>query len=585
MQDPYRMIVVNVVASLVVGIGLIIYKFIYPKKKINLFCLLLIITTLPILSILREGSYNSGDLSLHTKYAMQFFDNLSQGNLIPKWTGNHCNSYGCPEFIFIFILPYYLISVFHLLGFQFISSVKILLISSFFISGIGMYMWVKDELGKKPAFVASIFYLFAPYHLIDLHFRVSIGELLSFAILPFIFLLTKRLMESKKAVYFLLTSLFLALLILSHQATSLVSLPFIVLYGGLIWFRDKNKKISTVFPIFIAIIFGIGLTAFYWLPILAESKFILYGIGNGIGFHPFLEYFYSPYRFGLLFQGHMGELYLIVGYTQWVIFVASIYLLFKKKIERNDKHLLILLLVSLIVLFILMQSFTRPVWDLFYFAKNIQFSWRLLIEISLFVSVIAGIVVKYTKSKTLIIILCFVTIFYTILNWGNRKSEPTINDIFLRNQHIFTDPKWYELTTPKWVRHSGKWVSAYPKGHIEVISGKANILQIKRLITKHEYIIDVKQDALLKENTYFYPGWKITANNKYVNIMYKNSKYPGVITFILKKGIYIVKVEFTDTTDRIAGKYITIITVIFLSLTTFILSRKKILKTRTSSKA
>ncbi len=555
MVDAYHMIVVNLIASAILSLSLLIYRFVYPKKQINLFYLLILLMLLPLISILRKGSYQSGDLSLHVKYAMQFFDNIAQGNLIPRWIGNHCASYGCPEYIFIFFSPYCIISIFHFIGLSFLGSVKLLLITSFILSGIGMYYWIKDELGEKSGFVAAIFYLFAPYHLIDLHFRVSIGELVSMAVLPFLFLSAKRWLYKKNSNYFLFTALLFAFLILSHQATALVASPFVLIYGLL---KMKNSRKNFIGLVIIATPYIIGalMAAFYWLPILSESKYIFYGHIDQIDFHPFLQFFYSPHRFGLLFQGHMGELYTSVGYTQWAVIAFAIYLFLKKKVKASDKPLLLFSLVSFFILFFMMTKISNPVWNFLYFLKNIQFSWRLLIEATFFVSVIAGIVIKYINNKVIIFLLVFITIFYTILNWGNRQTEPQINDTVLRNQSVFTDNSSVELTTPYWVHINFNKTYQFPQGHIQILSGKAEIRETKRLQTVHRYIVNAQTNVEIKENTFYYPGWTVTANGSVLKLNYNNPKYPGIITFKLPKGKYSVDLEFKDTNDRKIGEII-----------------------------
>ena len=568
MIDAYHMITVSLIASAILGLSLLIYRFVYPKKRINLFYLLILLMILPLISILRKGSYQSGDLSLHVKYAMQFFDNIAQGNLIPRWIGNHCASYGCPEYIFIFFSPYYIISIFHFIGLSFLGSVKLLLIASFILSGVGMYYWIKDELGEKSGFVAAIFYLFAPYHLIDLHFRVSIGELVSMAILPFLFLSTKRWLDKKNSNYFLFTALLFAFLILSHQATALVASPFVLIYG-MLKVKISRKNLIGLALITAPFIIGGLIATFYWLPILSESKYIFYGHIDQIDFHPFLQFFYSPHRFGLLFQGHMGELYTSLGYSQWAVIAFAIYLFFKKKVKASDKPLLLFSLISFFILFFMMTKISNPVWNLLYFLKNIQFSWRLLIEATFFVSVIAGIVIKYINNKVIVFLLVFFTIFYTILNWGNRQTEPQINDTVLRNQAVFTDNSSVELTTPYWVHINFDKTYQLPQGHIQILSGKAEIRETKRLQTVHSYIINAQTNVEIKENTFYYTGWTVTANEMVLKLNYNNPKYPGVITFKLPKGKYLVDLEFKNTNDRIIGKMISGISLILL-ITLFI---------------
>ncbi len=566
MVDPYRMIFVNLIDVMAVGVSLLFYYYVYPKKKINLFFLLLILSILPLVSVLRKGTYESGDLSIHVKFAMQFFENLSQGNYFPEWIGRHCSGYGCPVYIFLFTLPYYVISFFHMLGFTFLASAKLLLISTYILSGVGMFIWMKNELNEKAAFVAAIFYLFAPYHFIDLHFRVSIGELLSMAILPFAFYFTKRLIETKRPVFFILNGVSFASLILSHQVTSFVSLPLLFLYGLLVWSRDKKKDFLKLLIMTFSLISGILLASYYWIPLLLESKYTWYKIEDVIAFHPLSSFLYSQNRFGLLFQGHHGELYLNIGYVQWVIIGISLFLLLKRRLQGKEKKLMLAVFITFVSFFIMMQEITKPIWDFFSFLKNFQFSWRLMVEIILLTSVMAGLITTKIKNNTFIVILCSITILYTILNWGNRKTIPT-NDATLKIQELFDEyPGGVDLTTPKWVDKYKQWIGTKPLSYIETLSGNSEFKTIIRTQTKHVYLVNIKKASLIKENTFYYPGWKVFANNKEIPIVYKNSQYPGVITFNLKEGFYKIDVIFSDTKDRKYSKLISL-----LSLISFIL--------------
>lgn len=559
------MVVIDLAASIIVIIGLFVYKRIFPKKKINLFLLLLIIALLPLISILRPGSYESGDLSYHVKFAIPFFDNIMQGNLLPRWMPNHCSGYGCPAYIFIFLLSHYLISAFHFIGFTFIDSAKIVMALSFILSGMGMFFWMRDEFGEKPAFVAAVFYLFAPYHLIDLHFRVSIAELVSIAILPFLFLTTKRLVESKLQSYFIYTSILFALLIISHQVTSLASFPFLLIYGFAVWMRLRKRNINILLTTVLSYICGLLLTAFYWLPIFVESKYTLFSIINEMEFHPLRDYFFSPNKLGFLFQGHKGELYTSIGYTQWFVIFAGLYILLKKKVKGKEKILLAGSLVIFSILFLMMQSFTKPIWDVVPVIKNFQFPWRLLIEAIIAIAVIAAIVVKTYTNRNFFIVLCFITIAYTILNWANRGAVPQITDTVLRNRVVWPN-NGLDVLTPIWVDIHKQWFDKPIKKHIEILSGKAEIKEISRSIIRHEYVILANSKTYIKENTFYFPGWRLMLNNKEANINYKNKDFPGVITFDVNKGLYKVELIFTDTIDRKIGKWISVVTAVIIGV-------------------
>lgn len=584
LPQPYSMVALGLLSASAVGIFLLFYHFVYPKKKLGYLPMLILISLIPLVSVFRNGSYESGDLSLHVKYAMGFFDNITQGNLIPQWMGNDCTTYGCPEYIFIFFLPYYLISLLHFIGLSFLASVKALLIVSFIASGIGMYYWMRDELGEKAGFVAALFYLFTPYHLIDLHFRVSIGEMVALAILPFLFWFTKRYIEKEKKMYFLLFSLMLSLLILAHNATAFLSFPLLFLYGGYVWMHTHPRKKSVAVKLVCSVLLGVSLSAFYLLPLVSLSQYIWYSKDNQIGFHPWNYLLYSPYRFFLLFQGRYGELYTSIGYTQLFVVVLSVYLLLKGKIKSKEKYLLTGLLFLFLFLFYFMLDISKPVWDNFSFLKSIQFSWRLMVQMSLITSVIAAIVVTKVKMRYFFIALCVVTVMYTALNWGNRKSLSEVNDTILRGQVVYPEKKGFvELTTPHWVDREADWIGVMPKRPVDVLSGSASITPLERSITSHSYKIVVAKDAVVKENTYYFPGWELYVDNVRKPINFQNKDYKGVITFPLEKGVHTVVLQYVSSSASIVGQKISAVSlIIFLFLLFF--PEKKVKRNKKKSK-
>ena len=172
------MVFINIMSSLALLGGLLFYKFIFPKKKINLFFLLILISILPIISIFRNGDYESGDFNIHIYRIMSFYDSLKEGIIMPSWAAELNATYGNPLFIFNYSLPYYIISLFHFIGISFISSMKLYLGLTLYLSGIFMYLWIKELTGNKlAAFTSAIFYIFNPYHLIDVHFSILLQNI------------------------------------------------------------------------------------------------------------------------------------------------------------------------------------------------------------------------------------------------------------------------------------------------------------------------------------------------------------------------------------------------------------------------
>jgi len=455
--------------------------------------------------------------------------------------------YGDPHFLFAYFLPYLIPSFFHFIGFSFLISMKLLLAISFLFSGITMFFWVKDELGEKSGFVSAIFYLFMPYHLLDMHFRVTIAENLSFAFLPLILLAIKKNIEYNSKKWFIILSISFTLLILSHQAISVMFLPIMILYSIFIWLRIKNRMIKKIAYCFLSIFFGLLISSFYWLPIVFLAKFTQQGLSPAsIAFPNFTELLYSPWRFGFLFQGHKGELSYLIGYTQLLIVLLSIYLVLKGKFNKKLKKILLFFLAIAVAIFVLILPISKVIWAITPLLKYSQYSTRLLVPLALCISVIAGIVTKKINKTWFITLLCFLTVIYTLLNWGNRRTIPGINDNYLKQEFNLRPNGGLEPTSPIWAKLNTFEFNKKTRTNIEVLEGKAIIKESLRTPILHSYRIYAKSNIEIKENTLYFPGWIVTANERGGVINYKSSKFPGVITFKLNKGTYNVDVKFTD---------------------------------------
>lgn len=575
MQDPYRMVFTNILTLFFLGGSLLFYRYIFPRRNINLLVLLLLISTLPIISIFRSGTYESGDLSVHTSYLINFYENLKNNILLPQWAPILCGGKGCPNFMFEYILPYYISSFFHLLGFSFLNSIKILLASSFIASGLGMYLWLKTEFNKNIAFVGAIFYLFAPYHLEDLHFRVSVGEVLSFFPLPFVFYFTNLFIKTKQVKHFLLIILFIFLLILSHSSTTIATLPILFLYGFIKIFQLEHKDIKLFLKFISSIIFAIGVSTFYWLPGLAEVKYNWLSLDAKIGgFRPINEFLYSPARYGFLFQGNNGELRLIIGYSHLLVVALLIILLLKKNISSKYKNLALCFLSFFFLYFLAMLDISKTILRKFLFFNSFVLIWRLLVPISLITSFIAAIVITHYKNKFFIFILTLFTITSTVLNWGNRKIVPeNINNY--KNEWVMYS-EYYNQDNPIYKKKLDERVDfksaeslaalarVRKKSSIEVLNGDAIVVQINRTPINHEYLLNVIENSNIRENTFYFPGWKVIANEKEIPINYEDKNNFGLITFKLRKGLYKVNIIFTDTPIRKIGKYISIMSLMIL---------------------
>lgn len=566
MHEPYKQIVVNLLLSGLLLVIVLIFKF--KKKRLNLFTLLMLISVLPIVSIARPGTYESGDLTLHSVFLQSSYENLKDGIWIPQWAGGLCGGQGCPVFLFEYTLPFYIGSFFHVIGFSYIDSMKLFLATTFVASGISMFVFLKDEVNIRAAFVGSLLYLFAPIHLMEMHFRVSVGTHAAFIFIPLAFLFAKKSLQ-KKLLFIILGGLNFLLLILSHSSISFVVIPAAIIYA----YIKKKKMSDMIFPIF-SIVLGVLLSAFYTLPALVEVRHTWYSqtiqyVGD---FKPFAEYIYSPARYGLLFQGKDGELRLIVGYVHLFIVGVACFLLVRKKYDRRDKRLVSFWLVYFFVCFLLMLSITKPLWNQVFFLRSFVLPWRMLVPIA-FITASLGALITKRWSNTWLTILCISIVGITILNWGNRKMIPIDTNAYNTHWSLYTqyfDPKnpMYTMRYNDQIRKVPQLVLNRPKANLEVLRGNATILSLSRTQINHVYFVHAETDSVFSENTFFFPGWTVYANGEKVPINYENNERFGRLTFSLPKGLYNIRASFEDTPIRKTGKIISLVSLLGMAIFT-----------------
>lgn len=558
MLDPYRMIVVNCIAIISLFIGIVIYKFIYPKKNINLLVVVVLLSSILSISIFRKGIYESGDFTIHLYRTISFYHSLAEGHFLPSWASELNATYGYPLFIFNYTLPYYLLGFIHWLGFSFISSMKIFLSLNIILSGVFMY-----ELSKRifkndlAAFTSSVFYLFSPYHLVDVHFKIVIGEIIFFTLLPLYFLFLERLLEKKK-VHILTTGFALSLLIMSHIV---IALFVIFLSGAYCIYKIYKKRSRTSYCIYFltSVVLGGLSTVYIWLPPFILTKFTIYqkAIENHVLSLPVTDLLYSPWRFGFLFQGPYGEISNLIGYSQLIILLILLWLVLQKKISKKYISDVRFWLITTVVLLFLITPYADFFWYAVPFIRNVG-NHRLLLIVAFTFSVLAGYLSLINKRKYLLYMFIIFTIVSTILNWGQRRVIPFITDKDIQKSlpqstargegHYYANSLWADQNHP--------WREIPPNEQLTVISGSVTVKNVKRNSTSHTYVINSKSTATLQDNTLYFPGWSVKVDGKKVKIDYETN---SLIKFNVQRGLHYVEVSYEDIELYKISKYISVI--------------------------
>ncbi len=261
------------------------------------FYLILLLCLLPaIVPIFKPYVSGTADGLGHRFRLVSFYNSLNQGIMHPRWAGEAALGYGAPTFLFNYPLPYYLASLILKAGFSVNQSGQLLSAAALLLSGFAMYILAKFLTGEKIAgVVASVVYVYAPYHLLMTYLYDAWGEILAFIFPPLIFYLMiglinksniyqqhdkdkilnikdkKYLLKIKNifnfsSVYFIFNFLFLifswVLFILSHNVSAVMFAPILLLLA-LVFGEFKIKPFIMILNTFIL---GVIISAFFWLP-------------------------------------------------------------------------------------------------------------------------------------------------------------------------------------------------------------------------------------------------------------------------------------------------------------------------------
>lgn len=495
---------------------------------------------------------------------MAFYDAIKEGNLMPSWAKDLNATYGYPLFIFNYPLPYYFISFFHLIGFSFIYSLKIFLALSFILSGIFMYLFSKQIFKNNlAAFTSSIFYLFTPYHLISLHFKITIGEILCFILIPLFFLFTLKLIAEKKFVYLILSGLLLGLISLSHIYIAIILFPVVFLYiiGKL------GIEIKSIKYLFLIFLITIAISAFQWSPPLIYSSYLFTSVNpvniDALYSPNLIDLLYAPWRYGLLFQGPKGELSFLIGYTQLAIILFLAINFVQGKIHEKYKKEIAIWLFLILMFILLVNPISKEFWNKIPIISSAG-SHRLLILIAFCTSVLSGYYALINKNRKIFIyLIIIIAIGSTILNWGQRRLIPEINDTVLRNGLPLSTARGeaHFYANTRWVNPKHPWFSQIPSSHLEILNGKAQITDLEILSAEHKYMVNAYSPVTVRENTLYFPGWKANSNGKNINIKPDEN---GVISLILPKGKQTMELTYKDLPEFTLSKIISGITFIII---------------------
>ena len=527
----------------------------------------LFISLLPLIDLLHPGLPLTHDGKDHVARIANFYQALSEGVIFPRWGANLNWGYGHPVLMFLYPLSSYIASAFHLIGFSLTDSVKLVFATGFVASGLTMFFWARNQWDNYVGVAAAALYMYAPYRFVDLYVRGAIGEHMAFIFPPLILYFTLEFFKSKSArtdyFYFSLVALSTALLILAHNAISIMFFPVICAYICILSYT--RKRVRKLILSFGGLFIGFLLSSFFVLPAFIEGKYTLRDIVVGdeykTRFIDPLKLFFSPWNYGIT-----GQFSIQLGFVQLVgliMFPFTLTRLFKSKKKENALLLMVFLVFFILSLFVMLPH-SQFLYDIVTTLKKFQFPWRFLCLCVFTLALGAAMNLIPLKEKGKKIAL-FVGIVLLII---------FSKDMFKANGYLDRPDSFYnaiyEGTTdtgesaPIW---SVRFMEKKAAAPIEVIEGVAYVKKLERRTNYHTYEVNVESDvARIRENTLYFPGWFVKTASGNQQIQFQDPANRGLLTFNLDKCSHVVNVVFKETKLRKLSDTISLISALALLL-------------------
>jgi hypothetical protein len=493
---------------------------------------------------------------------------------------------------------------------------------------------VRRLLGRPAGLIAGLVYVYAPYHLFDLYVRADLAESFSFVFIPLVVWGFFELLDRPRLNVLIGTALAYAGLVLTSNAALLLTSPLVGFFVAtmlLLRLKDEMGRgerfsiLTAIKRLFVqasppaaGLALGIGLSAIFLLPLLAEFRYVRVDqwtggrFAFGGDFVYFFQLFSPHWGFGASIPGPNDQPGFQLGLVPVVLFIVSLFCM-PGTIENSTRRLVRFLQGAVVLLAFLMTPASEWLWRTIPLSSFAQFPWRLGLLTTTGLAVVAGTVVAgqsdnratghkvdhATRANPLPIDLSLVVLIalivlgsYPYLRAEVRDPKPNEGPVSLAALFRYQQSADDMTGSTAWTRRIPGWSvlaeQVVQGGSIDTkvnytASPPGNVLGVHsvEMDTVHElvwvYAADDRQSV-----TFFipyYPGWtayiyedlgqsagdlKARVGRLVGSPPIQVTEYEGWLVVPVPQGEHFLEVRFEDTPVRVIGKWISFLSLLAL---------------------
>lgn len=572
------------------------WQAIFDRRQAFFLVLALLVAGLAAWPIFSEpGLLNTrggGDSPFLLQRTHQLQAALLDGHFPARWMPDANYGYGYPFFNFYAPLSIYVTVLFRFWGFDFVTAIKLAQLSAFLLAAWGIFVlsqrWFRSNWA---GLLSAVAYTVAPFHLVNVYVRGdSLAEFWAMAFYPLIILAADNLFlpqgESGQRWRMKKTAVLAvayAGLILSHNISALIFSPFLLLFILLRWWGARGSEIPRIgandsvhgvhmlLPVFFALLLALGLSAWFFVPALAEQSLATLAPVTAGYFH-----YSNHFRSVNLIQGTLlfdygveGGNAFRMGLAQAVFAVlgavTALVLIIRGQLEAPMRLLFVLL--TLIISTLMITPLSRLLWDQLPLLALVQFPWRFL-SIQAFAGALAVGAISFWRGRRLFVpLVCLILLGTSLI--GLRTDHLVVGDADVTALGL-AQYEWFtgNIGTTVSAEYLPPSVEPRPFSSAWLLSGERNQLNVlegallsahidKREATQQTWQINAGPNgATVQLPTLLWPGWRAELDSREIHL--QPSEGSGLIQLFVPAGAHELSVSLSRTPVRLVAELLSL---------------------------
>lgn len=318
---------------------------------------------------------------------LEFRDQLEAGNLAPQWSTSFRGGLGSAHFCYYQPGFFYLASLVPW-GAPPVRALGVAVALMALMGYLATYALLAPRFGRLGGLLGASSLLLSPYAATEIYLRGDLTEFCGMMLVPAALWALAGWFDHGRLRHAIGLSLASAGMIVSHPAVGLMGYLLLAVAWLTFWLATRDPRRTIVAALALAL--GIGLAAFYWLPVLGEWKLVNTDTLFSDYYH-YSNHFIHPLAL-LLPVCQPPTVPVMLGIAIVLSAALNLTACYRRSAELTapQRRLVMFCLVAIVGFSFLMTRGSAWIWGFLGPLQRIQFPWRMLAVVTPLAAVLAG---------------------------------------------------------------------------------------------------------------------------------------------------------------------------------------------------